>query len=86
MLLLLPSWLTGQLRKAFTFFVLLFSVTLYVEVACNDLFGAGQGSMIAAPDPNKMFSVQKAELVVLNRDVRELLTDFEMLIGIVKVQ
>uniref|UniRef100_A0A8C9ZM72 alpha-mannosidase n=1 Tax=Sander lucioperca TaxID=283035 RepID=A0A8C9ZM72_SANLU len=60
------------------------SVTLYVEVACNGLFGAGQGSMIASPDSNRKFSVQKAELVVFNRDVRELLTDFEMLIDIVK--
>lgn len=55
-------------------------------MACNGLFGAGQGSMIAAPDPNRMFSVQKAELAVFNRDVQELLTDFEMLIDIVKVR
>ncbi|XP_031420687.1 alpha-mannosidase 2C1 isoform X2 [Clupea harengus] len=61
------------------------SVTFYVELACNGLFGAGLGSMIAAPDPNKKFSVQKAELVVFNRDVRELLTDFEMLVDIVKL-
>uniref|UniRef100_A0A4W6DHV0 Alpha-mannosidase 2C1 n=1 Tax=Lates calcarifer TaxID=8187 RepID=A0A4W6DHV0_LATCA len=60
------------------------SDTLYVEMACNGLFGAGQGSMIAAPDPNKKFSLQRAELVVFNRNVRELLTDFEMLIDIVK--
>ncbi|XP_056138138.1 alpha-mannosidase 2C1 [Lampris incognitus] len=60
------------------------SVTLYVELACNGLFGAGHGSMIAAPDPNKKYSVQKAELVVFNRDTRELLTDFEMLVDIVK--
>ncbi|KAM4618384.1 alpha-mannosidase 2C1 [Polymixia lowei] len=60
------------------------SVTLYVELACNGLFGAGQGSMIAAPDPSRKYSVQKAELVVFNRDVRELLTDFEMLVDIVK--
>lgn len=65
--------------------VSLFSLTLYVEIACNGLFGAGQGSMIAAPDPNRKFSVQRAELVVFNRDVRELLTDFEMLVDIVKV-
>lgn len=65
---------------------LLFSITLYVEVACNGLFGAGQGSMIAAPDPNRKFSVQKAQLVVFNRDVQEVLTDFEMLVDIVKVQ
>ncbi|XP_041651823.1 alpha-mannosidase 2C1 [Cheilinus undulatus] len=60
------------------------SLTLYIEVACNSLFGAGKGTFIAAPDPNRMFSVQKAELVVFNRDVQELLTDFEMLVDIVK--
>uniref|UniRef100_A0A3B3XAV2 alpha-mannosidase n=1 Tax=Poecilia mexicana TaxID=48701 RepID=A0A3B3XAV2_9TELE len=62
------------------------SVTLYVEVACNGLFGAGQGFMIAAPDPKRMFSVQKAELVIFNRDVQKLLTEFEMLVDIVKAQ
>uniref|UniRef100_A0AAR2LJC4 alpha-mannosidase n=1 Tax=Pygocentrus nattereri TaxID=42514 RepID=A0AAR2LJC4_PYGNA len=62
-----------------------YSITLYVELACNGLFGAGQGSMIAAPDPNKKYALQKAELVVFNRDVQELLTDFEMLLDIVKV-
>ncbi|XDV52784.1 hypothetical protein PO909_021447 [Leuciscus waleckii] len=60
-------------------------ITLYVELACNGLFGAGQGSMIAAPDPKRKFTLQKAELVVFNRDVRELLTDFEMLVDIVKL-
>uniref|UniRef100_A0A8C5BU47 alpha-mannosidase n=1 Tax=Gadus morhua TaxID=8049 RepID=A0A8C5BU47_GADMO len=62
------------------------SITLYVEMACNGLFGAGQGSMIAAPDPNRKYSVHKAELVVLHRDVRETLTDFEMMVDIVKAQ
>lgn len=74
---------TSKLSKIFALF---FSVTLYVELACNALFGAGQGSTIAPPDPHRMFSVQKAELSVFNRHVRELLTDFEMLIDIVKVQ
>ncbi|KAI1904444.1 hypothetical protein AGOR_G00005710 [Albula goreensis] len=44
----------------------------------------GQGSMIAAPDPERKFTLQKAELVVFNHDVRGLLTDFEMLVDIVK--
>ena len=57
-----------------------------MELACNGLFGAGQGSMIAAPDPNRKYTLQKAELVVFNRDVQELLTDFEMLVDIVKVR
>lgn len=57
-----------------------------MEVACNGLFGAGQGSMIAAPDPSRKYTLQKAELVVFNREVQELLTDFEMLVDIVKVR
>ncbi|KAI2648278.1 Alpha-mannosidase 2C1 [Labeo rohita] len=44
-----------------------------------------EGSMIAAPDPNRKFTLQKAELVIFNQDVRELLTDFEMLVDIVKL-
>ncbi|XP_060770876.1 alpha-mannosidase 2C1 [Neoarius graeffei] len=61
------------------------SMTLYVELACNGLFGAGQGSMIAAPDPNRKYTLHKAELVVFNQAVQELLIDFEMLVDIVKV-
>uniref|UniRef100_A0AAZ3NXT0 alpha-mannosidase n=1 Tax=Oncorhynchus tshawytscha TaxID=74940 RepID=A0AAZ3NXT0_ONCTS len=61
------------------------SISLYVELACNSLFGAGQGSMIAAPDPDRKYSVQKAELVVFKSDVRELLTDLEMLVDMVKL-
>lgn len=83
---LTKTWVHCSLPTKSAHIFLFFSVTLYVEVACNGLFGAGQGSMIAAPDPNRKFSVQKAELVVFNQDVRELLTDFEMLIDIVKVQ
>lgn len=61
------------------------SITLYVEMACNGLFGAGKGSMIAPPDPNRKFTLQRAELVVFNRDVHELLVDFEILLDMVKL-
>ncbi|KAI5100513.1 alpha-mannosidase 2C1 isoform X2, partial [Silurus meridionalis] len=61
------------------------SMTLFVELACNGLFGAGMGSMIAAPDLKRKYTVHKAELVVFNKDVQELLIDFEMLVDIVKV-
>ncbi|KAG7473386.1 hypothetical protein MATL_G00095190 [Megalops atlanticus] len=60
------------------------SVTLYVEAACNGLFGAGQGTSIGPPDPNRKYTIQKAELVVFNQDVRDLMTDIEMLVDIVK--
>ncbi|XP_069480651.1 alpha-mannosidase 2C1 isoform X2 [Ambystoma mexicanum] len=60
------------------------SFTLYVEMACNGLFGAGKGSMIAPPDPNRMFTLQRAELVVFNREVHELLLDFEIMLDMAK--
>ncbi|XP_032655748.2 alpha-mannosidase 2C1 [Chelonoidis abingdonii] len=60
------------------------SLTVYVEVACNGLFGAGKGSLIAPPDPDKKFTLHKAELVVFNRDVHELLVDFEILVDMAK--
>uniref|UniRef100_A0A8C3IEV8 alpha-mannosidase n=1 Tax=Chrysemys picta bellii TaxID=8478 RepID=A0A8C3IEV8_CHRPI len=61
------------------------SLTVYVEVACNGLFGAGKGSLIAPPDPDKKFTLNKAELVVFNRDVHELLVDFEILVDMAKL-
>nr|XP_055133684.1 alpha-mannosidase 2C1 isoform X5 [Symphalangus syndactylus] len=62
------------------------SLTLYVEVACSGLLGAGKGSMIAAPDPEKMFQLSRAELAVFHRDVHMLLVDLELLLGIAKAQ
>uniref|UniRef100_A0A8B9J1X2 Mannosidase alpha class 2C member 1 n=1 Tax=Amazona collaria TaxID=241587 RepID=A0A8B9J1X2_9PSIT len=61
------------------------SLTLYVELACNGLFGAGKGSMIAPPDPDKRFTLSKAELMVFNRDVYELLVDLEILLDMAQL-
>ncbi|XP_077905374.1 alpha-mannosidase 2C1 isoform X4 [Ictidomys tridecemlineatus] len=60
------------------------SLTLYVEVACNGLLGAGKGSMIAAPDLEKTFRLSRAELAVFHQDVHKLLVDLELLLGIAK--
>uniref|UniRef100_A0A8C9PYQ0 alpha-mannosidase n=1 Tax=Spermophilus dauricus TaxID=99837 RepID=A0A8C9PYQ0_SPEDA len=62
------------------------SLTLYVEVACNGLLGAGKGSMIAAPDLEKTFRLNRAELAVFHQDVHKLLVDLELLLGIAKAQ
>lgn len=61
------------------------SLTLFVELACNGLFGAGKGSMISPPDPDRRFTLSKAELVVFNRDVYELLVDLEILLDMAQV-
>ncbi|XP_042524827.1 alpha-mannosidase 2C1 [Dipodomys spectabilis] len=60
------------------------NLTLYVEVACNALLGAGKDSMIAPPDPDRMFKLSRAELAVFRRDVHRLLVDLELLLGIAK--
>uniref|UniRef100_A0A8B9NKM3 Alpha-mannosidase 2C1 n=1 Tax=Accipiter nisus TaxID=211598 RepID=A0A8B9NKM3_9AVES len=60
-------------------------LTLYVELACNGLFGAGKGSMIAPPDPDRRFTLSKAELVIFNRDVYELLVDLEILLDMAQL-
>lgn len=41
--------------------------------------------MIAPPDPDRRFTLSKAELVVFNRDVYELLVDLEILLGMAQV-
>ncbi|XP_063782374.1 alpha-mannosidase 2C1 [Pseudophryne corroboree] len=61
------------------------SMTLYIEMACNSLFGAGQGGMIAPVDPHKTFTLQKAELAIFHRDVEELILDFEVLYSMAKL-
>ncbi|NXE46124.1 MA2C1 mannosidase, partial [Casuarius casuarius] len=61
------------------------SLMLYVELACNGLFGAGKGSMIAPPDPDRRFTLSKAELAVFNRDVYELLVDLEILLDMAQL-
>ncbi|XP_055352716.1 alpha-mannosidase 2C1-like [Paramacrobiotus metropolitanus] len=57
---------------------------LWLEVACNDLFGAGAGGMINPPDPAKTFSVKKAAVALFDREVFDLFTDFEILFGMAK--
>ena len=42
----------------------------YVEMACNGMFGNGNGGMISAPDPNRMFTLSAAKIVYLNTLVR----------------
>lgn len=51
----------------------------YIEMACNTLFGAGKDSMIAPPDINKYFPIEQLEIAVFDRNVYDLLIDFEVL-------
>jgi len=50
--------------------------TIYVEMACNGMFGnAPGGDSIQPPDPNKFFRLDRAEIVAVNPDARQLYID-----------
>ena len=57
----------------------------YVEMACNKLFGAGKDGTINPPEPNLIFTLEKAEIAVMDLDVHHLLVDMELLTDLVKV-
>ncbi|KAI1501770.1 glycosyl hydrolases family 38 N-terminal domain-containing protein [Biscogniauxia marginata] len=50
--------------------------TIYIEMACNSMFGnpAG-GDTIQPPDPNKYFQLSKADICAVNMDARQLWID-----------
>lgn len=60
------------------------NVTLHIEMSCNALFGAGKGSLVAPPDPDRTFKVTKAEVVLFDPLVRHLLIDLDLLAQIAK--
>lgn len=50
--------------------------TIYVEMACNGMFGnAPGGDSIQPPDPNKYFRLDRAEIVAVDPDARQLYID-----------
>jgi alpha-mannosidase len=51
--------------------------TIYIEMACNGMFGNAPGgkTIIAPPDPNKYFRLSKADIVSVNVQARMLLFD-----------
>ncbi|XP_072045135.1 alpha-mannosidase 2C1-like [Amphiura filiformis] len=57
--------------------------TLYIEMACNGMFGAGSG-LITPPDVNKTYTLSTAEIRVFNRKAYELLMDVETLYDMAK--
>ena len=62
---------------------------LYLEMACNGMFGNGPGrpifknnaggDSIQPPDPDKYFKLSKAEIVAVNMQARMLTMDFEII-------
>lgn len=41
--------------------------TFYIEMACNAMFGNGWNGQINPPDPNRYFTLKKAEIALFDR-------------------
>lgn len=53
--------------------------TIYVEMACNAMFGVPAGDTIQPPDPNRYFQLKTADIVAPNLEARGLNIDFWIL-------
>ncbi|KAI9490397.1 galactose mutarotase-like domain-containing protein [Zychaea mexicana] len=58
-------------------------IQFYIEMACNGMFGAGNG-LIGPPDPNRFFNLNELDLAVPNRRAWDLLYDFQIILGMAR--
>ncbi|KAI5862193.1 glycoside hydrolase family 38 protein [Durotheca rogersii] len=49
--------------------------TIYVEMACNMMFGNPSGDIIQPPEPNRSFQLVRADIRAVNLDARQLWID-----------
>jgi hypothetical protein len=54
-------------------------------MACNGLFGVGEGTMISPPSSSRYFDLSMAEIAVFDRECYQLILDLTMLIGMAQV-
>ncbi|SAM00317.1 hypothetical protein [Absidia glauca] len=66
--------LTDHAKKGQTF-------SFYIEAACNGMFGVGSNDAMV-PDPNRYFSIKKADLVVPDSPLQHLYHDLTVIRGI----
>ena len=50
--------------------------TFYIEMACNVMFGNGEGDTIQPPNPNHYYQLNTADIVAVNLEARALYIDF----------
>lgn len=53
----------------------------YIEMACNGMFGNGNGDTIAPPASNRYFTLTKAQITAVNLQARALFYDFWIIGG-----
>lgn len=59
-------------------------MSFFVEMACNEMFGNGDGGMIKPPAPNKTFTLSTVKLVTLNQIGHDLFWDMSVMYDMVQ--
>ncbi|ORX47281.1 hypothetical protein BCR36DRAFT_584796 [Piromyces finnis] len=60
------------------------NVEFYIEGACNGMFGNGDNGLINPPNPDRHFTLSKAEIATPNNEVWDLLYDFQIIASMAK--
>ena len=55
--------------------------TIYIEMACNRMFGNATGDVIQPPNPDVYFQLYLADIVAINQEARALYIDFWIIGG-----
>ncbi|XP_069185625.1 alpha-mannosidase 2C1 isoform X1 [Procambarus clarkii] len=55
------------------------TLVYYIEMSCNNMFGAGKKGLIFAPDPERRFKVEMAKVCTMDADVHKLILDLKVL-------
>ncbi|CAN8064332.1 unnamed protein product [Agarophyton chilense] len=74
---LFPGRLNGVAKEGET-------VRLYIEIACNGLFGAGRGGDIEPPDMEKYYTLEECCIAVFDNTAWDLIHDLTLLSGLAK--
>ncbi|KAG0012639.1 Glycoside hydrolase, 38 vacuolar alpha mannosidase [Entomortierella chlamydospora] len=57
------------------------TIELFVEMACNGMFGTGNGGLINPPDNNRSFQLAQVEIAVPNKAAWQLYYDIQVIRG-----
>ncbi|KAG0213254.1 Glycoside hydrolase, 38 vacuolar alpha mannosidase [Mortierella sp. GBA30] len=57
------------------------TVELFVEMACNGMFGTGKNGQINPPDENRVFQLSHVEIAVPNKAAWKLFYDMQIILG-----
>ncbi|KAF8965684.1 hypothetical protein BGZ46_000515 [Entomortierella lignicola] len=60
------------------------TIELFVEMACNGMFGAGKNGVINPPEDNRSFRLAQVEIVIPNKAAWQLFYDMQIILDMAK--